>query len=154
MKQLWNSRKWTKTKWDATTHVRVGRVRNINIAAASEERVKFPYNCVVFETVCSHTLCIASLHRFKSRLVLRKLSNVPGVEDDVSAYRAYNIFARYRIIWLLKYKEVIFVDFEVKKQLEAARRILEDLRESLWLCRQTGTDCRIRRSSSTAGLLG
>ena len=27
--------------------------------------------------------------------------------------------------------EVIFVDFEVKKQLEAARRILEDLRESL-----------------------
>jgi len=31
----------------------------------------------------------------------------------------------------LKYKEVIFVDFEVKKQLEAARRILEDLRESL-----------------------
>lgn len=29
------------------------------------------------------------------------------------------------------YEEVIFVDFEVKKQLEAARKILEDLRESL-----------------------
>lgn len=29
------------------------------------------------------------------------------------------------------FKEVIFVDFEIKKQLEAARKILEDLRESL-----------------------
>ena len=28
-------------------------------------------------------------------------------------------------------KDVIFVDFEIKKQLEAARKILEDLRESL-----------------------
>jgi len=26
---------------------------------------------------------------------------------------------------------VIFVDFEIKKQLEAARKILEDLREAL-----------------------
>ena len=29
------------------------------------------------------------------------------------------------------FKEVIFVDFEMKKQLETARKILEDLRESL-----------------------
>ena len=29
------------------------------------------------------------------------------------------------------HEEVIFVDFEVKKQFEAARKILEDLRESL-----------------------
>ena len=60
------------------TSARVGVERNINIAAASEERVKFPYNCVVFETICSHTACIASLHRFKRRLVLRKFPDVPG----------------------------------------------------------------------------
>ena len=29
--------------------VRVGQARNINIAAANEERINFPYGCVVFE---------------------------------------------------------------------------------------------------------
>ena len=67
------------------TNVRVGVGRNINIAVASEERVKFAYNCVIFETICSHTLCIASLHRFKSRLVLRKFFDVLDVGGDDSA---------------------------------------------------------------------
>ena len=64
---------------------RVDRARNTNIAVASEERVKFAYNCVIFETICLHKLCIASLHRFKSRLVLRKFSDVLDVGGDDSA---------------------------------------------------------------------
>ena len=35
------------------------------------------YSCVVLQTVCSHTICIASLHSLQSRLALQKIFYTP-----------------------------------------------------------------------------
>ena len=63
------------------------------------------------------------VHCSQSRLARIIFIYVPRIEAEYGAV-IYDLI-------LLKQKDVIFVDFEVKKQLEAARRILEDLRESL-----------------------
>ena len=37
------------------------------------------YSCVVLQTVCSHTICIASLHSLQSRLALQKIFYTPKI---------------------------------------------------------------------------